>query len=923
MQWHEDRATRTVYSTDNSIYQVMPDRVGLPADASEIAAALRSNYALEAPVPIVARGGGTGTNGQSLTSGITIDLKRNMNKVISVDVTARTAIVEPGIVTAQLNAIVAEHGLFWPPHTSTLNRATVGGMISTDAAGKGSLVYGRAHRHVDRIVMLLDDGTEWVAEPVTEAEARRRALEGGRGGALWHAILGLDLEGQDAASLALPELARGFSGYGLDRVRSNGMINPIALVCGAEGTLGVLTQATISLSPIPDRTRLVVASYPSFGDALEDAVSLRGTGPVAIESFDETTLERGRSSPAWPALGAAINDHRGAVLLLEYSGAAADDMDSIMATIETTGRSHARQVIDDPGSQAQIWKVRADAVGLLAKIAVGGPELSARPTAFVEDCAVPVDQMPAFIAAFRATLDAAGLTYGMFGHADVGCVHVRPAVDLTDPDQRDLVVKVTRQVTDLVKQYGGIVWGEHGRGFRGAHVDEILPAPTIALMRQVKTAFDPHDIFNPGKLYRPVDSNEPLLDVGDPSMRGQFDAEVAVELRREFDHAFACNGNGLCHHYAASEVMCPSYKATGDPALSPRGRVDLLREWLRDGHVDASFEQGIADNLHECLSCSACAGHCPVEVDIPELKSRFLDDYHSRRRRPLSHYVMSRFEELAVAGARVPRLAKLGLRPAQRLLGLVDLPAPASAKRDPLPVFDGAVGFDVVVLPDVFTSTIEPETMGQAIAVLDSLGYRSAVSGFVSSGKFDHVKGRRDRFSKAVGRQQELVRKIVATGATPVVIEPAVALLHQHEYPTMDESYPSGSVRSLAELIVERADQLRSIGGGAQVRLLGHCTERATSPATATAWQTILETAGYRVDAPDVGCCGMAGVFGHEAGNQKMSRQLWDLSWAPHLDETTDEQSEVVATGYSCRSQAKRFGDTSLRHPLHLLSVGG
>ncbi|MGZ0175666.1 MAG: FAD-binding and (Fe-S)-binding domain-containing protein [Acidimicrobiales bacterium] len=914
--WRTDRLTRTVYATDNSIYQLTPSRVGLPDDAAQIAASLRANYALDAPQPFVARGGGTGTNGQSLTEATTVDLKRNMNQLRSVDVANRTAVVQPGIVTADLNSRIAEHGLFWPPHTSTLNRATVGGMISTDAAGKGSLVYGRAHRHVKRLVMLLDDGSEWVAEPVSEPEAERRASEPGRGAQIWRAIL--DLELPDDGTLGLPELARGFSGYGLDRLRSGGMVNPIALVCGAEGTLGILVEATIDLSPIPDLTRLVVASYASFGDALEDAVALRETGPVAIESFDETTLERGRSSPAWPALGDAIGNHSGAVLLLEYDGEAATDLDAIMATISATGRSRARQVVDGAAEQASIWKVRADAVGLLAKVAVGGPALSARPTAFVEDCAVPVAVMPEFISEFRKVLDDAGLMYGMFGHADVGCVHVRPAVDLTDSGQRGLVAEVTDKVIDLVTKYGGLVWGEHGRGFRGAHVDQVLPAATVVLMRQVKTAFDPRDIFNPGKLYRPLESNLALVDVADPPMRGEIDARVELTVRRDFDSAFACNGNGLCHHYSVDEVMCPSYKATGDPALSPRGRVDLLRSWLSDRGSDPDFEDALAENLHQCLSCSACSGRCPVEVNIPELKSRFFDDYHSRNRRPLGHHLMSRFEELASLAGRFPRLASLGLKPAERLLGLVDLPAPRATKVSNLPTFTGQDDIDVVLVPDVFTSALEPETLAQAVLVLQSLGYVAAVSKFVGSGKFDHVKGRRSRFAKAVARQADLILSITAAGAVPVVVEPAVALLHRHEYPATMASYPSADVRSLADLLLERVSELSVVGGGELVVLLGHCTERATEPALAAGWTSVLQAAGYQVQAPEVGCCGMAGVFGHEAANQQMSKDLWDLSWAPRLENTSAKH--LVATGYSCRSQAKRFSDTHLVHPLHLLT---
>ena len=917
MQWHDDRATRTVYGTDNSIYQLAPERVAMPASAAEIANALAANFRRTTPKPIVARGGGTGTNGQSLTSGLMIDLKRNLHELITVDPERRIAVVEPGLVTAELNEALAANGLFWAPHTSTLNRATVGGMISTDAAGKGSLVHGRAHRHVARLVVLLDDGTEWIAEPVTEAEAQRRAAGEGRGAALWQALIDIS-QGAVAADLGLPELARGFSGYGVDRLLRSGIIDPVQLLCGAEGTLGIVVEATLLLTPLPKLTRLVVASYNSFGEALEDAVELRDSGPSAIETFDETTLDSGRSSPAWPALGDAIGDHRGAVLLIEYTDDSAGDLDAILGALADTRRSTASAVIDDPTSQAAVWKVRADAVGLLAKQALVRNGRSERPTAFVEDCAVPVQAMAQFIADFRTILDDAGLVYAMFGHADVGCVHVRPALDLNDAEHRDLVYEITARVVELVTRHGGIVWGEHGRGFRGAHVDEILPEPTLALMRRVKTAFDPNDIFNPGKLYRPTTSPEPLINVDQAPMRGTFNGEVSVELRESFADAFACNGNGLCHHYSVNEPMCPSYKATGDPALSPKGRVDLLRDWLRDDS-DPDFGDAIADNLDQCLSCSACSGHCPVEVDIPELKSRFFDRYYRKKRRPFAHHLLSHFERAAMVAGRFSRVARLGLKPISRILGLVDLPAPPRADLRYLPVFDPAVesACDVVVMPDVFTAGLEPATLRATVNILTAVGYNTSISSFVPSGKFDHVKGRRQRFAAATRKQAQLVSQVASSGAVAVTIEPAVALLHDHEYPVAVPGYPSGQVGLLAQLLADRSDRLPQVGAGRRVRLLGHCTERALAPHQAELWATVLRAAGFEVNVAAVGCCGMAGIFGHESGNSAMSESLWDLSWKQAIE--VDPGVALAATGYSCRSQATRFGETELVHPIHLL----
>ena len=912
-----DDLTRTVYATDNSIYQVTPAAVALPTSTAEVHEIVRKNAMSNAPSPIVARGGGTGTNGQSLTDGVMIDLKRNLNSIIEIDVENRTAVVEPGLVTAVLNAELADHGLFWAPHTSTLSRATVGGMIATDAAGKGSLVYGRAHRHVLSLDICLADGSEFRAEPLSIADAELRASEPGRSGEVWRALLDLDVSEGD--TFDLPELARGFSGYGVDRLRRDGMIDPLALLVGAEGTLGITTRATLRLSPVAKHTTLVVAAYESFADALEDALEMRNTLPTAIETFDERTLHAGRNSPAWPALGQVVGDLYGSVLLLEYDGPDPIDDAPIHAALEASGRMIKAQTVETAAERSQAWKVRADAVGLLAKIELGAPELSARPTAMVEDCAVPVANMPAFIADFRSCLDSFGVEYAMFGHADVGCVHVRPAIDTSDPKHEALVRSITDAVVDVVGIHGGVLWGEHGRGFRGDVAPEFLAPATISLMREVKTAFDPDDILNPGKLYRPTSATEAIVALDAAPMRGQVNRGVPVEIRREFDHAFACNGNGLCHHHSATDAMCPSYKATGDPALSPKGRADLMRSFLlrRQDGGDTAFEDALAANLDQCLSCSACSGSCPVEVNIPELKSQFFEKYYESRKRPLSHRLLSRFETLASFAAAAPGLARLGTKPVGAILGLVDLPSPN--KRTGPRAFNTfsaktSTDVDIVLLRDVFTDRLEPETIEKSAEVLTTLGFQVELSPFVPSGKFDHVKGARTAFAKAANAQAELVESITRAGAVPVAIEPATALLHEHEYPSIHADYPT-AVRHLVDVLHEQIDSIEPASPERRpVALLGHCTERTTRPTNLSRWTEILTAAGYIVEVPSLGCCGMAGIFGHEASNQSMSAALWDMGWA----NATEQQDLTVATGFSCRSQAHRMADVHPPHPIHL-----
>ncbi len=908
-----DPGVLAVYSTDNSIYQVKPAGVLVPNSAEEICAFVSANRASHAPRPVVARGAGTGTNGQSLTDGVTIDLKRSMNRVLHLDVEARIVTVEPGIVADALNDLLEPHGLFWPPHTSTVNRCTVGGMIATDAAGQGSLRYGRTNRHVVALDVVLDDGTCWHATALPVAEAQRLAAGDDRIGRIWSGLLAVP-EGD----YQLPELARGFSGYGIDRIRHDGLIDPLAVLVGSEGTLAITVAATLALTPIPTHEVLVIAGYASFDDALLDSLRLRDSQPSSIETIDEHTLGQGRASTAWPLLESVIGDEAGSVLLVEYTGEVVPEVGDVETIIRAGGRATSVQIVDDPAVRAAAWKVRADAVGLLAKVKPGEP----RPTAFVEDCAVPVAEMPAFIAGFRRVLDARGLRYGMFGHADVGCVHVRPALDPLAADHDRQVKEITDDVVALLARHGGILWGEHGRGFRGQYASDFLPDRTLQIMRALKTVFDPTDLFNPGKLYRPLETSEPLIGIDTAPTRAAADRSVPIAVRAEFVSAFSCNGNGLCHNYASNDVMCPSYKVTGDPTQSPKGRADLLRAWLAAGQgvagPDPRLTEEVATSLSQCLSCAACTGRCPVQVDIPELKSRFFERYYATRRRPLAHLVMARFEQLAGFAAAAAPLAGLGARLVARPLGLTDLPLPPRRRDLGLPRFDPEQPSDIVLLTDVFTAVFEPATLERVADVLAVVGFSVSVAPFTASAKFDHVKGDRPRFAKAAAKQAALVTSVTAAGAVPVVIDPAVALMFDHEYPAIHPGFPSG-VTGLAEVLAERLDRMPTSVVPRTVSLFGHCTERSLAPTWVASWRELLEAAGHEVTVIESTCCGMAGVFGHEAAHQAVSEALFDRGWRTPLSDAAGNGAAALATGWSCRSQAKRFGFVDVVHPIHLL----
>ena len=923
-----DAAARVVYGTDNSVYQLQPVGVVVPTSLDDLAAIARANHELETPFALVARGGGTGTNGQSLTNGLVVDTRRAMNRIISIDPDAQVAVVQPGVVLGQLNAALKPHGLFFAPHVSTGSRATIGGMVSTDAAGKGSLVYGRTNKHVLGLEAVLADGTPWSAGKVTDAGLDRLVQQTSRLGDL-HRLVRDATTGVDPD--AFPDVPRGFSGYNLADATAGPGVDFTKILTGSEGTLALLGQITVHLEPLTRQPHLAVIAYPRFEDAVSDANRLKVTAPIAIECLDGRTISLATASPAFPRLASLLGasfDASGSLLLMEFDGL--DGIDELHDLLAEVSNSTAMATTSDAAEIAAVWKVRADAVGLLGQ-AVGGR----RSVAFVEDCAVPPHRLEEFVAGYRRLLDSHGLSYGMFGHADVGCIHVRPALDLYDESHERLLRTISDEVHALVASFGGVLWGEHGRGFRGEYLD--LDDDTVLRMRLIKTAFDPRNILNPGKLYAPLQGAPAITKIDEVPLRVHSDRSVPVADRQEFDSAFGCNGNGICHHWGEAEVMCPSYKVTLDPRLSPKGRADLLRGWLADPD-DGDLADDVADSMRQCLSCGACTGRCPVQVDIPELKSRFLERHpEGSRRSRVRDGLLSRFESLM---PRVQVVARV-VGPLQRLtapifekgLGIVDLPRiPTGSLRTRLAaldvrVVDGADGADgvgdatVIVLPDVFTAYIDPDVLDATIHVLRAVGERPVLAPFLPSGKFDHVKGRRRRFAQAAAQQRELIERLARHDLPLVIIEPAIALLGAHEYAAIDLSFPSAATTSLAEFLAPRLAALPAVAGRGNkgvVQLFGHCTEVSLAPERMGAYCSMLEAAGFDVQTEATTCCGMAGVFGHEAESQEMSTALFNMGWQPKLE--SGDPVDRCASGYSCRSQAKRFGYT-LTHPIQVLAA--
>ena len=950
----DDIGTRTVHATDNSIYQVVPSAVLFPREGDDLNRIVRLAASSEyGPIALAPRGGGTGTNGQSLTSGVIVDTSRHMNRIEHLDVEAGLVTVQPGVVLNQLNDFLKAHDLFFPPTVSTASRATLGGMVATDASGKGSRLYGKTSDYIDAMDVVLADGSDWRAEALTDAARAQLTEQDSFIGRIHREVNRVVTGRRDLIAEIFPVMNRGLTGYNLQGVvGKEGLFRLSYLLAGSEGTLALTKQLTLRVRRRPSHRALVAIRYASFTTALVDVQRLLAAEPAAIEILDDKVLHLAQQDAVWAdiegVLGGATTVPVGGLNVVEFVGDALCDVETAVARLIAILSADPAILLDwtivtDPQTIAQLWSLREKSVGLLGRL--GGERQG---TAFVEDTAVPPERLADYVRDFREILDRYKLNYGMFGHADVGCLHVRPALNMREPADAALIRPISDEVAALTREYGGLLWGEHGRGFRGEYSPFFFGPELYKELCRIKAVFDPQNIFNPGKLASP-DGTGHIDRIDRVPFRGTFDRAIAREHTEDYGKAIACNGNGACFNWDVADPMCPSFKATGDRSQSPKGRAALLREWARldseaqSGALPAelpAIEAAVKASLSTCLSCKACSSQCPVKVDIPDMKAQFLDRYHRRVRRPIRDYVIAGMEAAVSLMGRFPWLANVIMKSAlakalaKRLFGLVDLPRLSPAKRSralktaELSVLSPAdKQRSIILAEDTFTSSFDGSVVEAVVDLFRILGYTVYRAPPRANGKSLHVLGMLRRFSKVADAALSYHAALLETGVAVVGIEPVIVLMHDHEYRAAADTEPQaceGRVQSIEEFLAAEieAGRILPMKNGASPRIYSlflHCTEKTAKPRNAALWTHIFDVLGLKIEHQSTGCCGMAGVFGHEVEHAEMSRKLFDMSWKPRLIEV--DPSAVLATGFSCRCQIERAAGFRPRHPAEALAV--
>jgi FAD/FMN-containing dehydrogenase/Fe-S oxidoreductase len=956
-----DVASRGRYSTDASIYQIEPVGVVVPRTEEDALAAFR--IAIEEGVPVLPRGGGTSQCGQTVGAALVIDHSKHLDRIVDFNADARTVTVQPGVVLDQLNAFLRPHGLWYPVDVSTSAQATLGGMAGNNSCGSRSIRYGNMVHNVRAIDAVLADGSEY---GFGEVPADAGAPTGPQGYIeLVRKIRAIAAREAEEIDHRVPKLLRRVGGYNLDLMLAerrthpplqgegrggDGVINMAHLLVGSEGTLAYSRRIHLNLSPLPKHRTLGVCHFPTFYKAMEAPRHIVKLGPAAVELVDRTMIGLARSNPAFRAtVDQAIKGDPDAILLVEFAG---DDRDEqlrkLRQLVELMGElGFAGGVIEitDARLQREVWEVRKAGLNIMMSMKGDG-----KPVSFIEDCAVPLEHLAEYTERLTRVFEKHGTKGTWYAHASVGCLHVRPILDM----RADGAVKmraIAEEAAELVKQYKGAYSGEHGDGLvRSEWIEPFFGSKLTRAFGEIKDLFDPKGLLNPGKIVRPSKQDDRALFRYPPGYRtipiktalDWSEHEAGAGHRGEgFAKAVEmCNNNGHCRKFDAG-TMCPSYRVTREEQHLTRGRANTLRLALSGqlGPMNADEALGSEElyaTLELCVSCKGCRRECPTGVDMAKMKVEVLHHYRKRHGLKFRDRLLAYLPRYAPLAARLAPLTNAMQSVAQGWLGFArqrSLPKWRAPFAPPLPRGGGADrrGGEVVLLIDTFNRYFEPENARAALAVLQAAGYDVHLPQPVDGGRplccgrTFLAAGLVEEARSEARRVVETLRPYVERGVPVVGLEPSCLLGLRDEFLSMLPGGASAELAMNSFLLEEFLAREHDAGRLAlklaplpekKVLLHGHCHQKAfdAMPAVRKALALIP---GLEVEAIESSCCGMAGAFGYEAAHYDVSMKMAEFTLLPRVRKAATNEL-IVADGTSCRHQIR---DGSGRPAIHVARV--
>ena len=942
-----DAVSRALYSTDASVYQIHPLGVVVPKSRADIVRAV--NLARAHGASITARGGGTSQAGQAIGAGLQLDTSKYYNRIIELNAAERWAIVEPGIVLDELNAHLKAHGLRFAPDISTASRATIGGMISNNSCGARSVLYGKTIDHVLELEVLLADGSIAHMRSLGGAELDA-ACEGDTLEArCYRAVRQVATNSAAEIEKRYPKVVRRVGGYNLDEfVDESKPFNLSKIIVGSEGTLGLILSAKINLVPLPKAKAVLAIEFDELLDALGATPDILKHSPSAIEVMDRFILNHARENPAMDRMRRAIlqTDNPGALLCVELYADRAEDLPPRLDAIERDLEKHRcvfRRAVNVP-DQARIWGFREASLGL--SMAMKGDDKS---LSFVEDTAVRPEVLREYIDEFLQMIRRNGSSSGVYAHASVGCLHVRPVVNMKTAEGVARFEAIATQSADLVLKYGGALSGEHGDGLvRGPFMEKMFGPVLFQAFRDVKHAFDPQGVFNPGKIVDtpPLTANLRYgANYQTPDPPTHFDFSEYGGFGRAVE---MCSGVGACRKKLEG-TMCPSYMATKDEKHSTRGRANTLRLAMTGRLAEAGLgDEGVMEVLDLCLECRACKAECPVGVDVARFKSEFLAEQWRKHGVPLGKRVLGNVRTLSRIGSQFAPVSNMiansivGRWMNESLFGIDRRRTPPAwvgktfAKR-----FDGRVTHSavprstktpssgsVVLFNDTFTNYNDPQIGIAAAGVLDAAGVGVRLERHGCCGRPLISTGLLDQARTLAQTNTDALYEAASRGERILFLEPSCLSAVREDAPALLRGEAQRRAQTVADacmLFEDYVEREWAAGrlaldlekGPSTIVLHGHCHQKAMG-LVGSAKALLSRIPSSTVVDLDSGCCGMAGSFGYSKDHYNVSQQIGERRLLPAARELKPGDV-LVAAGTSCRHQVAHFAGVSAQHPAVLI----
>lgn len=953
---HLDETTRILYATDASAYSEMPLAVAIPHSIADLKILI--DFANKQGSSLIPRTAGTSLAGQVVGNGIVVDVSRHFNQIIQVNAAEKWVRVQPGVVRDELNLHLKAHGLFFGPETSTANRAMIGGMVGNNSCGSNSIVYKSTREHTLELKALLSDGTEVEFGSLTFDQFMAKSEGDSLESSLYRSIIKQlgNYENQEEIRREFPkqQVERRNTGYAIDMLLETAPFtagapdfNFCKLIAGSEGTLAFITEIKLNLEPLPPpHSGLLCVHFNSLEEALQANLIALQYQPNAVELIDHYILECTRDNIEQKANSFFVLGEPEALLVIEYARETKEAVqlaaDSAEAALRAQGLGYHFPLLFGADIK-KVWSLRKAGLGLLSNLP--GDE---KAVPVIEDTAVDVRDLPAYIRDFNAILRKHDLYSVHYAHAGSGELHLRPILNLKSEKGHKLFRIIAEEIALLVKQYKGSLSGEHGDGrLRGEFIEQMIGAKNYALIQEVKKVWDPNNIFNPGKIV-----NAPPMDSMLRYEAGQADFNFKTVFRyagqNMLQHIEQCNGSGDCRKsHLAGGTMCPSYMATHNEKDTTRARANILRNFLTHSDQVNKFDhKEIKEVLDLCLSCKGCKSECPSNVDMAKLKAEFLQHYQDANGVPLRSRMVANFSKLAAMGSIAPGIYNY-MMTNPTLSKVLKRTAGFAAKRS-MPTLhqftlqhwfkkhqrnktaqDKKPIKTVYLFCDEFSNYQDTEIGIKAILLLEKLGYEVLIPNHLESGRASISKGLLRKAKKIAQHNVWCLSPLISSESPLIGIEPSAILTFRDEYPDLVNPEQLDAAKELAKhafLIDEflaaeiKAGNISSNHFTTEkrsIQLHGHCQQKAFHALTATS-EILSLPKHYEVQTIPSGCCGMAGSFGYEAEHYDLSMQIAELVLLPAIRKEEDTVL-VAATGTSCRHQIKDGAAKRAFHPVEIL----